>query len=70
MVVQRGTVKRGGVFVAGEAWGRVRSMTDEHSKTLKEAGPSMPVRISGSFFFSYKTCIRRWLGDVTKDFPR
>ena len=48
MVVQRGTVKRGTVFVAGEAWGRVRSMHDEHAKTLKEAGPSTPVRISGS----------------------
>uniref|UniRef100_A0AC34FAP6 Tr-type G domain-containing protein n=1 Tax=Panagrolaimus sp. ES5 TaxID=591445 RepID=A0AC34FAP6_9BILA len=47
MIVQRGTVKRGTVFVAGEAWGRVRSMTDEHAKVLKEAGPSTPVRISG-----------------------
>jgi translation initiation factor IF-2 len=47
MIVQRGIVKRGTVFVAGEAWGRVRSMTDEHLKNLKEAGPSTPVRISG-----------------------
>uniref|UniRef100_A0A7E4VST8 Tr-type G domain-containing protein n=1 Tax=Panagrellus redivivus TaxID=6233 RepID=A0A7E4VST8_PANRE len=47
MVVQRGTVKRGSVLVAGTAWGRVRSLTDEHNKTLKEAGPSTPARISG-----------------------
>ncbi|KAE9548606.1 hypothetical protein FO519_008180 [Halicephalobus sp. NKZ332] len=47
MIVQRGTVKRGTVLVAGTAWGKVRSMTDENNKPLKEATPSTPVRMSG-----------------------
>ena len=51
MIVQRGTVKRGTVLVAGTAWGKIRSMTDENNKPLKEAGPSTPIRISGQSFF-------------------
>ncbi|KAK0407604.1 hypothetical protein QR680_003490 [Steinernema hermaphroditum] len=47
MIVQRGTLRKGSVLVAGDCWGRVRSLTDEFGKPMKEAGPSCPVRISG-----------------------
>ncbi|TKR61827.1 hypothetical protein L596_028882 [Steinernema carpocapsae] len=47
MIVQRGTLKKGSIVVAGDCWGRVKSMTDEFGKPLKQAGPSCPVRIAG-----------------------
>uniref|UniRef100_A0A1I8AIX7 Tr-type G domain-containing protein n=1 Tax=Steinernema glaseri TaxID=37863 RepID=A0A1I8AIX7_9BILA len=47
MIVQRGTLRKGSVLVAGDCWGRVRSLTDEFGRTINEAGPSRPVRISG-----------------------
>jgi translation initiation factor IF-2 len=47
VLVQRGTLRRGDVVVVGTAWGRVRAMEDERGKRLKEAGPSVPVQITG-----------------------
>jgi len=48
VLVQRGTLKRGDVFVAGEQAGRVRAMMDAQQKPLTEAGPSTPVEILGA----------------------
>ncbi|KAL6744197.1 hypothetical protein Aduo_017157 [Ancylostoma duodenale] len=47
VVVTRGTLRKNAVLVAGGAWGRVRTMTNENGQHLQEAGPSTPVRISG-----------------------
>ncbi len=47
LLVQGGTLHAGDIVVAGTAVGRVRTMTNENSKALKEAGPSVPVEITG-----------------------
>ena len=47
-LIQRGTIKVGDSFVAGEASGKVRALISFDGKTrLKEAGPSTPVNIVG-----------------------
>jgi len=47
ILVQNGTLKVGDTIVAGTAVGRVRAMTDDKGKRMKEAGPSVPVEITG-----------------------
>ncbi|KAK6029967.1 translation initiation factor IF-2 [Ostertagia ostertagi] len=47
VVVTRGTLRKNAILVAGGAWSRVRTMTNETGQHLQEAGPSTPVRISG-----------------------
>lgn len=47
ILVQRGTMKRGDIVVAGMQWGRVRAMTDERGQALEEAGPALPVEVLG-----------------------
>ncbi|XP_049426837.1 translation initiation factor IF-2, mitochondrial [Epinephelus fuscoguttatus] len=46
-IVQRGTLKRGCVLVAGKSWAKVRFMFDENGRAVKEAGPSMAVEVVG-----------------------
>jgi len=47
VLVQRGTLKLGDIFVAGSEWGRVRALLDDHGKKVKLAEPSMPVEVLG-----------------------
>ena len=47
LLVQNGTLNSGDIIVAGTAVGRVRVMSDENGKTVKHAGPSVPVEITG-----------------------
>ena len=47
LLVQNGTLKQGDILIAGTAVGRVRVMTDDKGRTVKSAGPSMPVEITG-----------------------
>jgi translation initiation factor IF-2 len=47
MLVQNGTLRTGDIIVAGTAVGRVRAMTDENGTRIEEAGPSVPVEITG-----------------------
>ncbi|WP_300975150.1 translation initiation factor IF-2 [Sphingomonas sp. LHG3406-1] len=47
VLVQRGTLRVGDVFVVGAASGKVRAMIDDHGRQIKEAGPSMPVEVLG-----------------------
>ena len=47
LLVQNGTLNQGDVIIAGTAVGRVRAMTDYRGRTLKTAGPSVPVEIIG-----------------------
>ncbi len=47
LLVQNGTLHSGDIIVAGTAVGRVRVMVNEKGRRLKEAGPSVPVEITG-----------------------
>ncbi len=47
ILVQSGTLKTGDVVLAGSTYGRVRAMLDENARTIKTAGPSIPVEIQG-----------------------
>ncbi|MDR7103758.1 translation initiation factor IF-2 [Croceicoccus sp. BE223] len=47
VLVTRGTLKRGDIFVVGTESGRVRALHDDMGRQIKEAGPSMPVEVLG-----------------------
>ena len=47
MLVQSGTLKQGDMLLAGPVFGKIRAMLDENGKSVKEAGPSIPVEILG-----------------------
>ena len=47
VLVQNGTLHTGDVIIAGTALGRVRVMLDDHGQQVEEAGPSVPVEITG-----------------------
>jgi translation initiation factor IF-2 len=47
ILVQKGTLRVGDNFICGKFSGRVRAMYDERGKTVKAAGPSIPVQILG-----------------------
>ena len=47
VIVQKGTLKAGDIILVGDQTKKVRSLLDENGKKVKEAGPSLPVLISG-----------------------
>ena len=47
VLVQDGILRRGDVLLAGSASGKIRAMTDEKGRMLKEAGPSTPIEVLG-----------------------
>jgi len=47
VLVQRGTLKKGDIFVCGQYSGRVREMLDERGQKMEEAGPAIPALILG-----------------------
>src|SRR3546814_3479255 len=47
VLVQRGTLKVGDIFVAGGEWGRVRALVNERDEQIQEAGPATPVEVLG-----------------------
>lgn len=47
VLIQRGTLRVGDSVVAGDAYGRVRRMIDEHGEDVEEALPSRPVQVVG-----------------------
>ncbi|NXO25392.1 IF2M factor, partial [Cisticola juncidis] len=46
-IIQRGTLRKGCVLVAGKTWAKVRFLFDENSKAVDAASPGMPVEIMG-----------------------
>jgi len=50
LLVRDGTLHRGDVIVCGASFGRVRAMYDDLGRPVQEAGPTMPVRITGLDF--------------------
>ncbi|HZU39258.1 MAG TPA: EF-Tu/IF-2/RF-3 family GTPase, partial [Gemmataceae bacterium] len=47
LLVQDGTLHKGDVIVCGASYGRVRAMYDDQGRPIQDAGPSVPVRITG-----------------------
>ena len=47
LLVQDGCLKRGDVILAGEGYGKVRSIHDDRGKQIPEAGPAKPVEVTG-----------------------
>ncbi|MDG5489385.1 translation initiation factor IF-2 [Sphingomonas sp. BGYR3] len=47
ILVNRGTLKVGDVFVVGAESGKVRALVDDKGRQVKEAGPSVPVEVLG-----------------------
>lgn len=46
-IIQRGTLRKGCVLVAGKTWAKVRFMFDENGKAVDAASPGIPVEIMG-----------------------
>uniref|UniRef100_G3SZT5 Mitochondrial translational initiation factor 2 n=1 Tax=Loxodonta africana TaxID=9785 RepID=G3SZT5_LOXAF len=46
-IIQRGTLRKGSILVAGQCWAKVRLMLDENGRAVTEACPSMAVGIMG-----------------------
>ncbi len=47
LLVQRGTLNTGDVVIAGDSTGKLKAMFDERGRSMKEAGPSTPVKVLG-----------------------
>jgi translation initiation factor IF-2 len=47
VLVKRGTLNTGDIFVVGVEWGKVRALVNDKGQTVKQAGPSMPVEVLG-----------------------
>jgi len=47
VLVQKGSLKKGDILLAGNEYGRVRALFDENGKQIDEAGPSIPVVVLG-----------------------
>ena len=47
VLVQKGTLKQGDIFVVGEQYGKVRALINDKGERVKEAGPSVPVEVLG-----------------------
>ncbi|MEZ5674131.1 bacterial translation initiation factor 2 (bIF-2) [Thalassovita litoralis] len=47
VLVQKGTLRQGDIFVVGEQWGKVRALVDDKGERVAEAGPSVPVEVLG-----------------------
>ena len=47
ILVQSGTLKKGDILLAGEHYGRIRTMTNENGQEIAEAGPAIPVEVLG-----------------------
>ncbi|WP_439110941.1 translation initiation factor IF-2 [Lentibacter sp.] len=47
VLVQKGTLRQGDIFVVGEQYGKVRALINDKGERIKEAGPSVPVEVLG-----------------------
>jgi len=47
VLVEKGTLRQGDIFVVGEQWGKVRALVNDKGERVTEAGPSVPVEVLG-----------------------
>ena len=47
VLIRRGTLKVGDIFVTGSEFGKVRALIDDHGKNVVKAGPAMPIEVLG-----------------------
>ncbi len=47
VLINRGTLNTGDIIIAGDEWGKVRALVDDHGRQVSDAPPSMPVEILG-----------------------
>ncbi len=47
VLVNRGTLRTGDIVIAGDEWGKIRALVDDHGNKIEEATPSMPVEVLG-----------------------
>jgi translation initiation factor IF-2 len=47
VLIQRGTLRVGDIFVAGSEWGRVRALVDDRGQSREQATPSAPIEVLG-----------------------
>ncbi len=47
VLIQKGTLKKGDIFVVGEQWGKVRALINDLGDRIESAGPSVPVEVLG-----------------------
>src|SRR6056297_2037032 len=47
VLIQKGTLRQGDIFVVGEQWGKVRALINDRGERVKEAGPAVPVEVLG-----------------------
>lgn len=47
LLIQRGTLRVGDLFVAGAEWGKVRAIINDRGERIDSAGPSQPVEVLG-----------------------
>ena len=47
VLVNRGTLRTGDIIIAGDEWGKVRALVDDHGDQNDDAPPSMPVEVLG-----------------------
>ncbi len=47
VLVQRGTIRIGDIFVTGSEWGRVRALINDRGEQVESAGPSQPIEVLG-----------------------
>ncbi|MBC6443602.1 MAG: translation initiation factor IF-2 [Rhodobacteraceae bacterium] len=47
VLIQKGTLKQGDIFVVGEKWGKVRALVNDNGERVRFAGPSAPVEVLG-----------------------
>ncbi|MBY6135636.1 translation initiation factor IF-2 [Leisingera sp. XS_AS12] len=47
VLVQKGTLRQGDIFVVGEQYGKVRALINDKGERVQEAGPSVPVEVLG-----------------------
>lgn len=47
ILIRKGTLRVGDILICGHFWGKVRALINEEGKRLKEAGPSVAVKVLG-----------------------
>ncbi|MBU2595484.1 translation initiation factor IF-2 [Patescibacteria group bacterium] len=47
ILIQKGTLNQGDVLIVGDVWGKIKRMENDRGERIKEATPSMPVRVLG-----------------------